>query len=189
MPEIDYAKDLPEDVELVAVPVTAEEGDAEGLAAKGLPAAVLAAQGFEGKADQLAWLPGGEDGPVTAVVGLGPAAAVDAARLRRAAAQVVRRARRVGSVALPLLDALPPETTATARAAAARAAAEGAALGAYRYTELRTDPGPSGPDRVVLVGRGGQRGDLQQHSDGVGPGRGQPLGQHLHSRHGGPPAW
>ena len=102
-PVIEYAKDLPDDVELVAVPVTAEQGDAEGLEALGLPAAVLAAQGFAGKVDQIAVVPGA-DGAALVAVGLGPAAAVDADRLRRAAAQVVRAGRRVESVALPFLD-------------------------------------------------------------------------------------
>ena len=157
MPDIEYAKDRPDDVELVAVPVTSDEGGAAGLEELGLPGSVLAAQGFEGKADQLALVPDPDGGPVLAAVGLGSADEVDAARLRRAAAQVVRRSRRVASLALPLLDALPADTTATGRAVAARAVAEGVVLGAYRYTELRSEPGPAGPERVVVVGRGGQR--------------------------------
>jgi len=154
-PVIEYAKDLPDDIEAVAVPVTIEDGDAEGLAARGLPAAVLAAQGFTGKADQLAVV-AGPDGTTLVAVGLGALAAVDASRLRRAAAQVVRASRRVASVALPLHEVVADATPAE-RAALARAVAEGAGLGAYRYTELRTEPGPSGPERVVVVGKGGQK--------------------------------
>jgi leucyl aminopeptidase len=152
---IEHTKDLPDDVDLVAVPVTAEQGDPEGLEALGLPAVTLAAQGFTGKADQLAVLPGPDGGTLVAV-GLGAVADVDADRLRRAAAQVVRGARRVGSVALPFLDVV-DGLTASAQAGLARAVAEGAGLGAYRYTELRSDPGPTGPERVVVVGRGGQK--------------------------------
>jgi leucyl aminopeptidase len=154
-PVISHAKDLPDDLDLVAVPVTVEQGDAEGLDALGLPSGVLAAQGFSGKADQLAVVPGPEGSSLVAV-GLGPVVDVDAGRLRRAAAQVVRSARRVDSVGLPLLDVIEGQT-ATEKAACARAVAEGAGLGAYRYTELRSDPGPSGPERVTVVGRGGQK--------------------------------
>jgi len=152
---ISHTRDLPDDVELVAVPVTVEQGEAEGLEVLGLPAAALAAQGFVGKADQLAVVPSVDGGATLVAVGLGPADQVGPDRLRRAAAQVVRGARRVGSVALPLLDVV--EGTASEKAAAARAVAEGAGLGAYRYTELRSDPGPSGPESVVVVGRGGAR--------------------------------
>jgi leucyl aminopeptidase len=152
---ISHARDLPDAIDLVAVPVTTEQGDAEGLEALGLPAAVLATQGFTGKADQLAVVPGPEGGALVAV-GLGPAASVDADRLRRAAAQVVRGARRVATVALPLLDVV-ADATAAEKAAIARAVAEGAGLGAYRYTELRSEPGPSGPESVVIVGKGGAK--------------------------------
>ncbi len=154
-PVIEYAKELPEGIDAVAVPVTVEQGDADGLEALGLPADVLAAQGFTGKADQLA-VTAGADGATVVAVGLGAAASVDADRLRRAAAQVVRASRHLGSVALPLHDVV-ADQTAGERAAAARAVAEGAGLGAYRYTELRSEPGPAGPERVVVVGRGGQR--------------------------------
>ena len=155
MPVIEYAKELPDDVDLIAVPVTTEQGDAAGLDALGLPAVALAAQGFAGKADQLAVVPR-PDGVALVVVGLGPVGSVDADRLRRAAAQVVRSSTRVTAVALPLLDVV-TDLTATQKAAVARAVAEGAGLGAYRYTELRSEPGPSGPERVVVVGKGGQK--------------------------------
>ena len=154
-PVIEYSKDLPDDVDLVVVPVTAEQGDVEGLTALGLPAAVLAAQGFAGKIDQIAVVPD-DDGISCVVVGLGAAASVDADGLRRAAGRVVRGSSRVGSIALPFLDVI-GDLTVTQKAAVGRAVAEGAALGAYRYTEQRSDPGPSGPDRVVVVGRGGQK--------------------------------
>ena len=59
-------------------------------------------------------------------------------------------------MALPFLDVI-VDATAAEKAVAARAVAEGAGLGAYRYTELRSEPGPSGPERVVVVGKGGQK--------------------------------
>ena len=68
----------------------------------------------------------------------------------------MRAGRRVESVALPFLDVI-ADATAAEKAVAARAVAEGAGLGAYRYTELRSEPGPSGPERVVVVGKGGQK--------------------------------
>ncbi|HEY6533669.1 MAG TPA: leucyl aminopeptidase family protein, partial [Acidimicrobiales bacterium] len=160
-PVIEYSKDLPEGVDVVAVPVTVEQGDVDGLAALGLPATVLGAQGFAGKADQLAVVVG-DDGGVKVAVGLGAAADVDAQRLRRAAAQVVRASSRVATVALPLLDVI-AELTPAQRGAVARAVAEGAGLGAYRFTELKSTPGPAGPARVLVIGRGGQRAESAVH--------------------------
>ena len=154
-PVIEHTKELPDHADLVAVGVTTEQGDAEGLEGLGLPAGLLAAQGFVGKVDQLAFAVGAE-GQSLVAVGLGPVAEVDAQVLRHAGANVVRVARRVGVIALPLLDVL-TDVTATQRAAAARALAEGVVLGAYSYTEMRSKPEPSAVERVVVVGKGGQK--------------------------------
>jgi len=154
-PVIHYSKDLPDDVDAVVVAVTTEQADAEGLVELDLPAELLAAQGFSGKVDQLAVVPA-VGGGVLLAVGVGSVAEVDVHRLRRAAAKAIRASSRLGSVALPLLDVI-PDLTAGQRVVVARALAEGVGLGAYRYAELRSEPGPSGPDRVVVVGRGGQR--------------------------------
>jgi leucyl aminopeptidase len=154
-PVISYSKDVPDDVDATVVGTTLEGGDAEGLRELGLPAEALAAQGFIGKADQVAVVEA-VDGGVVVAVGLGPAASVDAHCLRRAAAQAVRASSRLGTIAVPLLDVI-GDLTAGQRVVVARAIAEGVGLGAYRYTELRSTPGPSGPQRVVVVGRGGQR--------------------------------
>ena len=138
------------------------------------------AQGFTGKADQLVVV-NGDDGVALVAVGLGPVAAVDADRLRRAAAQVVRASRRVASVALPFLDVI-ADATAAEKAVVARAVAEGACLGAYRFTELKSEPGPAGPERVVVVGRGGSRRSpprCSRGSDRRGPNRAiRDLGRH-----------
>jgi leucyl aminopeptidase len=155
VPLIEYAKDLPDDVDLVAVPVVAEDGEEAALEAAGLPAGLLAAQGFAGKADQLAVV-ATDEGRTAVVVGLGPASDVDVHRLRRAAAQVVRASARVRTVALPLLDVI-PGLTAGERVVVARAVAEGAALGAYRYRELKSEPAADALERVLVVGKGGQR--------------------------------
>jgi leucyl aminopeptidase len=150
-----HAKSIPATSELVAVPVTAEDGTAKGLAALGLPSALLAAQGFAGKVDQLAFATR-SDGRSVVLVGMGAAASIDTDGLRRAAARVVRAAGRVKSVALPLLDAV-PALSGSALADAARAVAEGAGLGAYRFDELRSSATKPTLTRIVITGRGGQK--------------------------------
>jgi leucyl aminopeptidase len=57
-------------------------------------------------------------------------------------------------VATDLLEAVPERLD---RPAVAQAIAEGIVLGAYRYTELKSDPEPSRIASVLVVGRGGQR--------------------------------
>jgi leucyl aminopeptidase len=153
-PLIEYARELPDGLEMVAVPVTAETG--RDLAEAGLPAAALAAQGFTGAAGQVAILPV-EGGPTLMVVGVGPVDEVDPDGLRRAAGLAVRAGRRVASVGLRLLDVVPADASPARRADAARAVAEGARLGAYAYREMRSDPDEEPLTSVVVAGRGGAR--------------------------------
>ena len=154
-PAIVHAKAVPAASELVAIPVTTAEGTPEALEELGLPAAGLAAQGFAGKVDQLAFATR-SDGRSVIVIGLGEAKDIDTNGLRRAAARVARASGRVKSVALPLLDAV-PDLSGNALAEAARAIAEGAGLGAYRFDEFRSAAAKPVLSRIVVVGRGGQK--------------------------------
>ena len=79
-------------------------------------------------------------GAVLLLVGVGPADGVDPDGLRRAAGLAVRAARRVASLGLLLLDAVPADATPSVRVQYARAVGEGARLGAYAYRDLRSSP-------------------------------------------------
>jgi leucyl aminopeptidase len=81
-------------------------------------------------------------------VGVGPAAEVTAAVLRRAAGAATRAAGASRSITLDLAGAAVDDVDA---ADAARAVAEGAVLGAYRYTAWRTKPEPSRLREVTVV--------------------------------------
>ncbi|HKA82454.1 MAG TPA: leucyl aminopeptidase [Acidimicrobiales bacterium] len=130
---------------------------ADGFGAGDAPApldhAFLEGQGFEGKPGQTCVTPGG-DGLVVVAVGLGDESDAGVATYRRAAAALARAAQRQQDVATDLLESVPERLD---RPAVAQAIAEGIVLGAYRYTELKTDPEPSRIASVLLVGRGGQR--------------------------------
>jgi leucyl aminopeptidase len=121
----DVAGDL--SAELLAVSLF--EGDApEGLAEAA--ADVVSKGDFTGKLGQTSLLYGQELAPRLLLVGLGERERFDLERLRRASATAARRARslklREAALSLP---ALPNGDTREA----ARAAAEGAALGLYRF--------------------------------------------------------
>jgi leucyl aminopeptidase len=90
----------------------------------------LRALGAKASAEELTRLPGREGGPrIVAVAGVGEQ--VDASSLRLAAGAALRGLADSGHVALAVAG-LPAEAVA--------AALEGAALGAYRYNEYRSDP-------------------------------------------------
>ena len=86
------------------------------------------------------------------LVGLGTPQALDASRVRRAAAQVAKRARELGAGTLVTVahgagrGGLDP-------ARAARATAEGSVLGHYRFTAYRRDTGAAPLRRIDVVVR------------------------------------
>ena len=93
--------------------------------------------------------PAGRGARRVIVVGLGPRAELDERHVREAAGQAARRARDLGAATLAMpvfgLEAgLDP-------ARAAQLTAEGAALGAYRFTAYRSDPGPRPLRRIEIV--------------------------------------
>jgi leucyl aminopeptidase len=113
----------------------------------------LAGLGFEAKKGDVRAVPGREGG-TTFVVGLGPAAEVDANVLRFAAGSLARAAKRHASLAVDLLGNL---AEGTSPAAGAQAVAEGLVLGGYQFSTFKSEPKPAELSRIVLVGGGGKR--------------------------------
>jgi leucyl aminopeptidase len=120
-----------------------------------LDAGGLAQRGFKGAlGDTLVVAAGRQpsDLPAVVLVGFGPVESVGADTLRRAAATFVRAAGRSGTAVLVL-----PESLANAVGSskvAGSALAEGAMLGAYRFTAHKSEPEPGRVDRVVVRGVG-----------------------------------
>jgi leucyl aminopeptidase len=108
----------------------------------------LTTAGFTGQPGQVQVVPG--PGRAMIVVGLGPADAVDAGGLRRAAAVAARAAGPYATVATHLLDALPADDRGD-RGGAARALAEGTVLGGYQFDRYKTAPEPPALARLVVV--------------------------------------
>jgi leucyl aminopeptidase len=140
------------DADVVILAARSGSDGAELLAVPGyewVPGA-LAAVGAKGTAEELTRLPGNGDGPrMVAVVGTGGAA--DAGSLRLAVGSAVRQLAGVAAVAI----AIPTDD-----AELAAGALEGAALGAYAYSEYKsTSKAPA--ERITL------HSDLDEESIGV----------------------
>ena len=135
--------------DVLAVPVLLGGGVPDGAGAA-LDDRFLAARRFVGKAGDVLAMPA-DDGGVVVAVGVGAAAGVDAAVLRRAAALAVRHAGASTSVDLALLAAAPEGLD---RDVAAQAVAEGAALATYGFSAHRSGAGD--PTRSVTVVGGGE---------------------------------
>ncbi|HEY6698371.1 MAG TPA: leucyl aminopeptidase [Acidimicrobiales bacterium] len=152
---VELARTLPADpaaVDAVGVGVFADRFDA-GEVPEPLDHAYLDGQGFAGKPGQTCVVPGG-DGGVVVAVGLGDEAGATVATYRRAAAALAQAAQRQQHVATDMLDGVPERLD---RPAVAQAIAEGIVLGAYRYTELKSDPEPNRITSLLVVGKGGKR--------------------------------
>jgi len=147
-PTFELSKDLPPEAEAVGVPVAAGAATDSGL-----DAAFLAAQGFEGRLDQVAVLAGADGGPTVIAVGVGPADEITPATLRRAGANLARAAGKRTVIASRLLDAVEPP----ARPKGAQAVAEGVVLAGYRFSRYKSAPEPAPLERFVVVGGGGRR--------------------------------
>jgi leucyl aminopeptidase len=141
---VELARTVPDDVEAVAVGVVA------GTAPDGVDAALLAAQGYDGKRGDIR-LVAGADGRPRYLVGLGDESKVDADVIRHAAGALARTAKRQRSLAIEL-----PAGDVDA-ADAAQALVEGLVLGGYQYGEFKSKPTPTALERVALVGLAGKR--------------------------------
>src|SRR5690606_23234359 len=133
-----HARTRPSSYDVLALAVTEEDRD-QVLDAEGPGAPYAAGRGFTASVAQTLVVPG-EGGTSTLVVGLGPAADVDATVVRRASAAVARAVTRQERLVLDVVDRLPASVD---RAAATAALAEGVLLGAYRYDAHRGSPPPS----------------------------------------------
>ena len=152
---IELARTLPSDptaADAVGVGVFADRLEA-GDVPEPLDRAFLDGQGFTGKPGQTCVVPG-ENGAVVVAVGLGHEGDATVATYRRAAAALARAAQRQRHVATDLFDGVPERLD---RPELAQAIAEGIVLGAYRYTELKSDPEPSRIGSLLVVGKGGKR--------------------------------
>ena len=153
--ELELVRTLPADptaVDAVGVGVFADRFEA-GDVPLPLDAGFLDRQGFAGKPGQTCVVPAG-DGGVVVAVGLGVEREATVATYRRAAAALARAAQRLEHVATDLLDGVPERLD---RSEVAQALAEGVVLGAYRYTELKSDPEPNRIASLLVVGKGGKR--------------------------------
>lgn len=153
--KIAIARSLPASAELTAVLLTTQESTMVTYRALRLATTAPATQGFAGHADQVAIVPN-HSGRMFALVGLGDAAAVNSDRCRRAAAQAVRAAKQVKRLAIDvraILAGLDPAT----RVEFVRATAEGAGLGAYRFTEFKSKAQKSTLATITVVATGGAR--------------------------------
>jgi leucyl aminopeptidase len=126
---------VPQGTQVVGVGVYAGAKVAKGIGGVDVDRSYLEMRGFDGKLGETVALPG-HDGQALVAVGLGPSADLGIDQIRRAAAALVRAVGPATSAAL-VLGTL-PATVDVGRAA--QAAAEGAALAAYRFTAFKGDP-------------------------------------------------
>ena len=145
---VTLARTVPAGADVTALGVCSDQVDAEP---GGLDWSLLRGLGFKGEAGQVQ-LVSGPDGRATAVVGMGPAADVTPAVIRRSSAALARAVRRHRWLASSLLDAV---ADGGDLAAAAQAHAEGILLGAYGYDAFKSDPEPDSLRKLSVVGTGG----------------------------------
>jgi len=123
--------------------VTTEDA---GSGIDGFDAAVLDTAGFEGKAEQVHLQPAG--GGFAGLVGVGPAAEVTSATIRRAGAALARSCSRHARAAVRLSG-----DSGVDDATARQALAEGVILGGYRYTAYKSSAGADGGDGAPKLAR------------------------------------
>ena len=121
--------------------------EAASTGVDGFDAAVLEAVGFEGRADQVHLQPA--EGGFIGLVGLGPAAEVTEATLRRAGAVLARSCSRHARAAVSL-----PGDVSVPASGVRQAVAEGVILGGYRYTAFKSsNGGDNGGDGSAKLAR------------------------------------
>jgi leucyl aminopeptidase len=141
-PSIRLRSTRPAGVDVVAVPVATGPAAVAGGPSVDLPA--LRARGFTGKVGETAQL----DGVIA--VGVGDAERVTPGVIRTASAAAVKAAGTRSSLANLLVSA-----AGRGRPAAVQAAAEGSALGGYRFTRYKRDNGDAaGLSSITVVARG-----------------------------------
>jgi leucyl aminopeptidase len=157
---VSVSSQAPEQVRagMLAVPVFAERvlgpgAEVVDTVLDGRLGTFMQEAGFVGKPGETIVVPAhGLHADLAVLVGLGERDQVTAARLRRAAAAVARRAAKVSSVATTLVGAAP---SGMEPAEAAGAVAEGLALGAYEFLEYKSKADATKLTRAVLLGDDG----------------------------------
>jgi leucyl aminopeptidase len=157
---IEFIPSLPDGVDAVGVGVFSDDlgDDSGGRVPDLLDAAFLSSQGFKAKPGETCAVPG-PGGQLVVAVGLGPRGEATPRTFRKAGAALARAARRRQTVATTLLDQA-DGLDGLAPAEAARSVAEGALLGAYTYTSLKSEPEPSQISSLGLVGTNGAAAGL-----------------------------
>ena len=146
--EVTVSAQVPDDVQVLGVPVFVGRRQPEKAAVE-LDVAYLAERGFEGKVGEACAVPA-DDGSTVVAIGMGEPGEVSAETFRRAGAAFAKAAWNDTRAALAVLDA----AGELDRGVAAEALAEGAVLGAYRFTKYKSEARPSKLESLVLVGRG-----------------------------------
>ncbi len=148
--------------DLLAVPVGAGAALGPGAelvddALQGGLRSFMEETGFEGKPGQSLVVPtlGRLRAPAAVVVGVGAFDEVTVDGLRRAAAVVARKAKKVKSVATTLVELA--DAAGLERAGAAQALAEGLSLGSYEFVKYKGEEKGSRLSRVDVIGKGGAR--------------------------------
>jgi leucyl aminopeptidase len=136
---------IPRAVGVIGIPVSPDGSVPRELE---LDRAALNAAGFEGKLGQTLMVPRNGD-PMLTAFGVGPAASLDTARLRDAAAALARSAQRQAQLAVVL-----PEVKGTSAEDLAQALVEGILLARYRYLSHK-QPAPAEASLVELTLVGG----------------------------------
>ena len=180
--KITSARSIPASVDAIVLAVTSDRDGTRVMKEHGVAAAAVRAQGFTGAVDQVAHTLDGE-GRSIILVGVGPAKSLDANRFRRLGAQAVRAGSTSKRIAVDLVDLLDGRAAAD-RNAFVRAAAEGAVLGSYRFTEYRSDPKPRPLTTVTVAGVTGAS-TIAAFKDGLAIGGAQNLARDLVNRPGG----
>jgi leucyl aminopeptidase len=123
--------------------------------------ALFSRQGFTAETGQaLSLVRATADGPTIVFVGCGPRGEVSTDDLRRASAEFVRRAGSSGVGVFVLPSALAEAAAggsgdrSASQGRAVQVTAEGAVLGAYRFTELKSSDGGSSIEHLVIAGIG-----------------------------------
>jgi leucyl aminopeptidase len=140
--KIAVVRSVPASAGAVGIPVGTHGGVPREL---GLDRATLTASGFDGKLGQTLVVPR-QDGPSAVAVGIGDPAALDASKLRDAAAAFARAAGKHAHLATTLTDvaSVPP-------AVAGQAVVEGVLLARYRYDALKQQATGTALARLSLV--------------------------------------
>jgi leucyl aminopeptidase len=154
---IEIVRSAPRGVDVIGVPVATTGTVPRQL---GMSRAALAANGFEGKANQTLVLPVAT-GATLVAVGIGDAAAVTANVLRSAAAALVRAAGKRPTIATALAD-----LDGVDAKSAGQAVVEGALLASYKYTGYKGDAA-AGPTLTSLSLVAGEKraGGVRQGAD------------------------